>query len=1114
MNIGYVFLIIIASAAYFVSSVPTPEQMIADFDAAQTLYASAAYDQAIEKYAEVGSINSRFVDEDAVVVSIGESNYRIKDATQFQTANSYRLMAELEIALEDESEEDEKEEHQRLAKEYIQKANDSFDAVQIETSNDELKELAQKLIQDTWYLINDYDRVIQEGQDLIEKYPASQYVEDALYNIGWAYYDDGKYDEAIESFDMLINRFPTGQRADQSLFQIGESYFAKEEYDEAIPYYQRLVDKMRINELTELEILKIQREKSAGLVDDTALDRAARAALRIGACYGNAGRYSEAEESYKRMARLFTYDSNLIYAAYTSLADMYYEKGQFTESIDAYNDAIDEVPDRIIGAKMQIQKAQRYLEGYTDSDGESHTYYVEAIREFRNYINNYSEVAFRAGYDLDRAYFDLGRSYYEYGSSLIAQGQDETGRENLDQAITTYQSIFEDFPATQITQQIYFYLAMTYQEYEIEENTNTAISWYDKLLEEYPDTPYKQYVYIKLGRAYNSVKDYENAKKYYSLFIDEYPKNDSVNAVWFELGNNETDSGNEIDAVEYYNNVSRSNPQLFTVARLMSAQTLIRQQMFQQAIEVLDYALEDVSAIDSQKRLSQLYLMRGNAHSSLDQSEDALKDYTAAYNLNDPDTQQTAAVFRATIYIDMKQYDRAESDLRELMENGDSEIQRMSQLRLAYILVQQGKSEQAVQTYLDLYNDTEDKDEKLSYLRNLIQLTADDKNWAQLTNFANQMIESDIAEGEKPENQEFYYKEEAYYMLGDAAEIQAAEYESAGDEQQAQQMYIEAINYYVDGFDRFPDSFYSSDMLLKVGVIYLMKMSSLSDALDQSAQAFSQFIEHFPDSPNAEMANYYLGFCYYYGRRFTDANETFRNFATKYQNSEFTPEAIFYYSEGDYNLGNLDAAIEGFNLLLRRYPTHEKAAEALYTRAWCYLDMEQSDNAVASFQELVDEFPQSEFAPTALFSIADYYYNQQRYDDAIVEYQKVLDEYPDSDVAEKVPETLGDLLETAAYIEYEPALTVFASARETDDPNLYNQAIEVFSAVAEKYPGTQSEIGAISNMGMCYEALYQWQKAIEMYDKIIEKFEAGEAVDTDALNFAQSHKQYIVANML
>jgi len=81
MNIGYVFLIIMASAAFFVSNIPTPDEMIADFQAAQKFYTSKAYDQALEAYTEVGGIESRFVDEDKVIVEFGDMQLRIKDAT-------------------------------------------------------------------------------------------------------------------------------------------------------------------------------------------------------------------------------------------------------------------------------------------------------------------------------------------------------------------------------------------------------------------------------------------------------------------------------------------------------------------------------------------------------------------------------------------------------------------------------------------------------------------------------------------------------------------------------------------------------------------------------------------------------------------------------------------------------------------------------------------------------------------------------------------------------------------------------------------------------------------------------------------------------------------------
>jgi tetratricopeptide (TPR) repeat protein len=1114
MNIGYVFLMIVASAAYFVSNVPTPDQMVADFTAAQKFYTSAAYDQAIELYGKVGNIQSRFVDEEKIVVSIGQMQLHLKEATLYQTGNSYNKMATLELdAIKNTKVAEQKQTHEKLSREYIEKATECFNNVQEVTQNDELKVMSQKMIIDTWYLVNDLDRVIVEGQRLIDRYPSSQYVQDALYNIAWAHYDAKRYDQAIANFNELVKKFPNGKKVDRSLFQVGEAYFDQKKYDEAIPSYQRLVDKMRINQLTPIEIQKIQRDKLAGLTDDTALDLAARAALRIGTCYGNSGRYDEAETAYKKMAQLFTFDKNLIYAAYTSLSDMYYEKGQFDDSIQAYRDAIDEVPDRLLSAKMQYLTAQRYATGYTDKSNVQHKYHERSIAEYNNYIINYSDIAFRAGFDLDRAFFELGRQYYELGIQMISNQQKDLANSNFEQAITTYKRVTTDFPATKLKEQIDFYTAMAYQEYGSEQYLRNSIEWYNKLLTDFPETVYKEYSYIKMGRAYKSLKEYDRAIEYYNKMIAEFPESESKDAIWYEIGSTQKEKTNdEVASVEYWSKISRKNKQLFTTARLLSAQALQKQQRDQQVIDILNYALEDTSAIENSKRLAQLYLMRGNSFKTLGQIDRALNDFTLAYNIKDPETQEMAAVYRAGIYIDQKQYSTAENDLRELMQSKNAEIRKMAQLRLAFISVSQNKSQQAVQTYLDLYEGTQDTQEKLGYLRNLIQLSSQSKNWSDLNKYANMMIESQIAVDKKPEGQAFYYIEEAYYMLGDAAEIQAKEFETAGNVEQAEKKNIEAVNYYTEAYEKFPKSFYSSDMLLKMGVIFLTKLQKQTDYLDISASYFEKYITNFPDTPNTEMANYYLGFCYYNGRRFKDANTTFKQFAQKYPDSEFTPESIFYYSDGDYNLGNMESAIKGFDTLLSRYPKNEKAAEALYTKAWCYLDMNQPENAISTFKEMIEKFPNNQLSATAQFSIADYYYNTENYNEAITNYQLVLEKYPDTEVAKKVPETLSDLKETVAYIDYDKAMEIFSQAQKNSDLNLYSQAAELFKEIATKYPDTESEIGSYSNMGICYEALGQWQNAVKVYDKVIEMYTSGKVVSNEAYTFATAHRNYLQAN--
>ena len=114
-----------------------------------------------------------------------------------------------------------------------------------------------------------------------------------------------------------------------------------------------------------------------------------------------------------------------------------------------------------------------------------------------------------------------------------------------------------------------------------------------------------------------------------------------------------------------------------------------------------------------------------------------------------------------------------------------------------------------------------------------------------------------------------------------------------------------------------------------------------------------------------------------------------------------------------------------------------------------------------------DDFPESEFASTSVFSIADYYYNIQEYQLALENYEMVLEHYGDTEVAEKVPETLKDLKETIAYIEYEKGWNLFSQAQDTKDPNFYRQASEIFQSIVENYPETEAEIGAYSNLGIC-----------------------------------------------
>ncbi len=1099
MNIGYAFLVVMVGMAYFVSGVPTPDQMIAEFRAGQRFYTSKAYDQALEKYQEVYNMESRFLDSDKVIEEIGAMRSPIKDLCLYQSGNSYFQMArdENEKAL-DVSSQVEKDKLMMLSKEYVQSATEYFDLTQERSQNMTLRAQAQNRIVEAWYLVDDYDRVIQEGEELIAKYPNSSYVLEAMYNIGWAHYDKKDYDQAIEAFTSLTERFSTGNLPDRALFQIGESYFDQERYSEAVPYYQQLVDKMRIAEMTDQEIQKMQRQKLSGLVDQTALDIAAQAQLKIGACYAYEKRYKEAETAFKRIAVMFRFDQSLITKAYQDLADMYLDAGDFEASIGAYRDAIDEVPNRIFSANMQTLIAQRYFE---------YEHYDRAITEFTNYISGYADVAIRAGFEVDRALYYLGRSYFELGASLIAQKEMEAGQDNVAQATATYERLLKQFPDTDLKENVFYNMALAYQENGSPEYLQKAIDMYNHLMTEYPETPNRKFCYFQIAAALYSLNNYDEAIAQYRQIIDEYPNDSSLDHAWFQIARAYKDSERDLETVDPFLNVGRTNNRLYTIARLFAAQTLMEHQRFDEAVDVLKTAVEDTSSIDTIHNLSRFYIMiAGSLRSIADATSDeeklreAIDYYSQAIDLNVEETYEQASVFRAGVLISLNQYEQAETDLRQLMKSDNEGVRRDAQIRLAMISVRQDKSQQAIETYLGLYESTNDPDEKIEFLRNVIQISAMANDTNSLVRYSNMMLESDLADGKKPDNSQAFYKEEAIYYLADT-------FEKRGE-------YQRAIQYYLDGYNMFPDSYFSSDMLLKVGVLYLTRMTNEPGALDTSAEYFEQYIKSFPATPLTELAHYYLGFCYFNGRRFTDASRTFGDFAGKYPNSEFAPEAYHYNAESNYNLGNFDEAVRGFNVVISRFPTHEKAEEALFTRAWALLDLDREEEAIDSLNQIVEKYPNGRFSASALYSVADYYYNIQRYDEALSNYRAVLERYPDSEVAERIPDTIRELTETVAYLEYEKAYTLFSQARETNDLNLYRKAAEGFRLVVDNYPDTESETGAYANMGFAYEELGEFNLAVEAYDQVIKKFEGGGAVSQEAFTFARMHRDYIVANKL
>jgi len=91
----------------------------------------------------------------------------------------------------------------------------------------------------------DYDRAFQalkelryadaaeEFQSFLEKYPNSEYADNAQYWLGESYYVTRNYDIALTAFQTLIKRFPDSSKSPDALLKIGYTHYELKQWDSA-----------------------------------------------------------------------------------------------------------------------------------------------------------------------------------------------------------------------------------------------------------------------------------------------------------------------------------------------------------------------------------------------------------------------------------------------------------------------------------------------------------------------------------------------------------------------------------------------------------------------------------------------------------------------------------------------------------------------------------------------------------------------------------------------------------------------------------------------------------------------------------------------------------------
>ncbi len=165
----------------------------------------------------------------------------------------------------------------------------------------------------------DYQRCIRKCELLIEEYPNSSYIDDALFFIGKSHYRLKEWSEAVSTFDNLLANFPNSKFVEEAMYLKSIALISRGDEDAGLEWFARLRESFPSGKF------------------------GVEALFRLGDAYLEKGRSEEAAHYYQQFLEEHP-DHEARSTVLLSLGRSYYDAGDYEQAADV----LEEVdPDRL-----------------------------------------------------------------------------------------------------------------------------------------------------------------------------------------------------------------------------------------------------------------------------------------------------------------------------------------------------------------------------------------------------------------------------------------------------------------------------------------------------------------------------------------------------------------------------------------------------------------------------------------------------------------------------------------------------------------------------------------------------------------------------------------------
>lgn len=454
--------------------------------------------------------------------------------------------------------------------------------------------------------LQNYDKAIEKASKLLELYPNSRYVDDALMILGDCFLYKGEYLKAKRKFEELLSNFPDSKLAPEAKFKLGQTLIKLEDLYSAEKLFKELLSSKvdrGIKEKSHLhlgEILYMGKDYYGAIKEYEKALRAkdkkirAKAQFQIGQCYMSLKDYPQAAESFSKAGKM---DSKRKFEADFHYALAQKAMGNYPSTIKMLKRLSEEQrgPEEL--TKIRLEIAACFLE---QGDVE------QALQEYQYIIEDYprslaaAEACFRVGliYQDKKKDYPKAKEYFERvfkenpRSEFVLQAR--IYNTNINKMLRLQKSIAEK--STQLssdtleTEKIIeelvrdkFLLAESFLfHFSL---IDSALAQYNDILQNYPHSQYCPKTLYALGYVYDKMKgDQIKADSLYGILMERYPNSiyakkiskaqaqtDSAKVLFLKAERELLKEGNSRKAIKIYKQLVKDFPNSELVPKALYA---------------------------------------------------------------------------------------------------------------------------------------------------------------------------------------------------------------------------------------------------------------------------------------------------------------------------------------------------------------------------------------------------------------------------------------------------------------------------------------------------------------------------------------------------------------